>query len=233
LVCNYNAIIAIFFNLLVDKQQPIPGVKRSSVPDVSFITVGGFDCIMMSQLVGIDVNGRNVTRGRQTSGESNYGDVSSKAVDGNERVREHPEIYHSREGAYDVWEVKLDGPTEMAKVIYYDRPGGAYRKKENVINFLDSNRKVLWTSGKLNSEPIQTVNVSEGKFWDERTGKCIRAVETYGFIPRITWNNTPGEDRQAICDDLLCPYFKTKHGSYDGFPGKYGAERDYCRSRNL
>jgi photosystem II stability/assembly factor-like uncharacterized protein len=128
------------------------------IPNVSIIQVGGHDCIMMSQLVGIDINGNNVTRGRPTSGESNYGDVPSKAVDGNERVRDHPDIYHSREGAYDKWEVRLDKPTEMAKVIYYDRVGGAYRKKENSINFLDSNRKVLWTSGKLNPEPVQEIS---------------------------------------------------------------------------
>jgi hypothetical protein len=187
----------------------------------------------MSQLVGIDVNGNNVTRGRPTSGESNYGDVPSKAVDGNERVREHPDIYHSREGQYDKWEVRLDKPTEMAKVIYYDRVGGAYRKRENNINFLDANRKVIWSSGKLNSEPTQTINVADGKSWDDRTSICIRAVETYGFIPRITWGSTPGEDQKAICDDLLCPYFKSKHGSYDNVPGKYAAERDYCKSRNL
>ena len=200
-----------------------------TVPNVSFITVGGHDCVMMSQLVGIDANGNNVTVRRPTSGAANYGDVSSRAVDGNERVREHPDIYHSREGAYDVWEVKLDRPTEMAKVTYYDRVGGGYRKKENNINFLDANRKILWSSGKLNAEPVQTVNVADGKLWDDRTGKCIRAVEDTGFIPVITWANTPGEDRHAICDDLLCPYFKSKYGSYDNMPGKYVAIRDKCK----
>jgi hypothetical protein len=117
----------------------------------------------------------------------------------------------------------------MAKVTYYDRVNGGGRKKENNINFLDANRKILWSSGKLNAEPVQTVNVADGKLWDDRTGKCIRALEDTGFIPVITWANTPGEDRHAICDDLLCPYFKSKYGSYDNMPGKYVAIRDKCK----
>jgi len=81
---------------------------------------------------------------------------------------------------------------------------------------------------------------SEGKKWiqdsppyDAKTLMCITAVEETGFIPRITWGTTPDANRQAICDDLLCPYFKNKYGSLNNVPATYAAEVNYCKSRGL
>ena len=134
-----------------------PTVK--GIPNVSYITLGGGECINFSQLVGIDVDGKNVTKRRQASGASNYGDVPSNAVDGNERPRPHPQIYHSREGAYDTFQVKLDRPTEMAKVILYNRAdGGKERMTQHRVKYLDSNKNVLWTSPPLTKDDVQTVS---------------------------------------------------------------------------
>lgn len=69
--------------------------------------------------------------------------------------------------------------------------------------------------------------------WDANTQICINAVEQTGFIPRVTWGSTPPANRQAICDDLLCPYFKDKYGSYDNVPATYRVEADYCKSKGL
>jgi hypothetical protein len=67
--------------------------------------------------------------------------------------------------------------------------------------------------------------------WDAKTLSCIKAVETTGFIPKVTWGQTPDQDRNAECDDLLCPWFKHKYGSYDKVPSKYSQEIGYCKAR--
>ena len=69
------------------------------------------------------------------------------------------------------------------------------------------------------------------KSWDEKTLKCIKAVEVHGFIPKVTWAQTPDQDRKAECDDLLCPWFKDKWDSYDKVPSKYAQEIGYCKAR--
>ena len=59
--------------------------------------------------------------------------------------------------------------------------------------------------------------------------KCVTAVETTGFVPRITWGSTPDDTRAlgAECDRLLCPYFKNvKLTKFTG----YEAEKNYCDS---
>jgi len=75
---------------------------------------------------------------------------------------------------------------------------------------------------------------SPGKcVYTAETQKCIKAVEQTGFVPRITWGSTPPSDYNAKCDDLLCPYFKSKYGSYDKVPATYNAAVAWCKSRNL
>jgi hypothetical protein len=75
---------------------------------------------------------------------------------------------------------------------------------------------------------------SSGKCqYDAETQKCIKAVEQTGFIPRVAWGTTPPSEYNYRCDDLLCPYFKNKYGSYDKVPATYKAEADYCKSKGL
>jgi len=69
--------------------------------------------------------------------------------------------------------------------------------------------------------------------YNAETQKCINAVEQTGFIPRLTWGTTPPSQHNYKCDDLLCPYFKDKHGSYDNVPAPYRQEAEYCKSRGL
>ena len=69
--------------------------------------------------------------------------------------------------------------------------------------------------------------------WDAETTKCIKAVEQTGFIPRITWGQTPPSDHNANCDNVLCPWFKAKYGSYNNVPNTYVEAINYCKSRGL
>jgi hypothetical protein len=87
--------------------------------------------------------------------------------------------------------------------------------------------------------PLQTVYyeppsaIPSTRTWNAETTKCIRAVEQTGFIPRITWGQTPPSDHNANCDNVLCPWFKEKYGSYDNVPNTYVEAINYCKSRGL
>jgi hypothetical protein len=87
--------------------------------------------------------------------------------------------------------------------------------------------------------PLQTVyyqppsSRSSTRTWDAETTKCIRAVEQTGFIPLVTWGQTPSSDHNANCDNVLCPWFKAKYGSYDNVPNTYVQAINHCKSRGL
>ena len=82
-------------------------------------------------------------------------------------------------------------------------------------------------------------NVRPGKFtggyekqeaYCSKIKKCITAVETTGFIPRVTWGTTPRDviaNPGGECDRLLCPYFKNVRPTK--FAG-YEAEQGFCNS---
>lgn len=160
-LCN-ESITSSDSKIQMDAIDKCIGIRLSpkSVQNVSFIQLGyGPDYINLSQLVGIDVTGRNVTRGRQASGPVGWGGVPSNAVDGGEAPRPYPQEYHSSAGN-QVYEVKLDAPTEMASVTVYNRTDCCTaRMSGHVVKFLDSNKNVLWTSPKLIDAPSQTVKV--------------------------------------------------------------------------
>ena len=67
--------------------------------------------------------------------------------------------------------------------------------------------------------------------------QCTYALMNYGFIPKVTWGNTPANQRDATCDDKLCPFFKDRFGTRAAVVAQYGAqinaELDYCKSKNL
>ena len=77
-----------------------------------------------------------------------------------------------------------------------------------------------------------TSNESAGT-WDAETTKCIKAVEQTGFIPLVTWGQTPSSDHNANCDNVLCPWFKAKYGSYDNVSSTYAQAINHCRRRGL
>lgn len=135
---------------------------RENASGVKYIQLGfGPDLVNLSQLVGIDKTGNNVTRGRPTKGPVGWGGEARNAVDGGEQPRGHPNEYHSS-GKGDVFEVTLDGPTDMASVTIYNRADCCSgRMAGHVVKFLDSNRNIVWTSPPLLDRPTQTVSVCD------------------------------------------------------------------------
>jgi hypothetical protein len=145
--------------------QPNCNAGTAAVPGVQYIQLGfGSDYINLSQLVGIDKNGNNVTRGRHASGPVGWGGEPRNAVDGGEQPRGHPNEYHSS-GQGQVFEVRLDGPTEMSRVTVYNRTDCCTGRMEgHVVKFLDGNRNVVWTSPQLRDLPSQTFSVCDAQF---------------------------------------------------------------------
>jgi len=153
---------------LLKEMNKIEGFSNSEakigIPNVSFITLGGGDCVTISQLVGIDMDDKNVTKKRVTSGDAKYDTKSSNAVDGNERVRGMPFIYHAPESSYAVFEVKLDGPTTVKKVAVYNTNHCCTdRMTKHRVTFLDANKKVLWKSGLLKDKPVQIIEAFDNE----------------------------------------------------------------------
>jgi hypothetical protein len=129
-----------------------------SMEGVKYIQVGdGSDYLQLAQVIGYNTNGTNVTKGRPARGPSGWGTDASTAVDGNENPRPYPSIFHSS-GGNQVFEVTLDAPTDMSKVTVYNRTDCCSgRLTDHVVKFLDSNRKIVWTSPKLMGVAKQTV----------------------------------------------------------------------------
>jgi len=134
--------------------------STNGIPNVSYIQLGyGADYINLSQIVGKDINGNNVTKGRPTTGPEGWGGITPNAVDGNEMARPYPGVYHSSGGNQYI-EVTLDKPTTMASATVYNRTDCCSgRMTGHVVKFLDSRKNVLWTSPPLKDLPSQTVGM--------------------------------------------------------------------------
>jgi hypothetical protein len=134
-----------------------------SIANVSYIKVtGGQSGPQIGQLVGLDDNGNNVTKGRRATGkEIPIREAGpEKAVDGSEFVRSFPGMYHPH-GRSDQWfQVQLDKPTSISSVKIYNRGDCCQdRMAGNKVYFLDANQNILWTSPSLTAAKVQKVTV--------------------------------------------------------------------------
>lgn len=250
-----NAVEAIFANtrssdrkVQAQAMMDFYGIKlqpgksgNAGIANVGFVRIvgtGKAGPLNMSQLVVHDENGNNVSKGRpvQSSGSPYSNGLAEMANDGEEKPRPHPYEFHGKGSGTDFWQVHLvDGPKTVTAVTVYnrsdcclDRMGSGY-----VIELYSPLPKpsLLWRSEPLNSSLVQKIITAGPIRFDEQTKKCIKAVEETGFVPRVHWGSTPGSEQKAICDDLLCPYFREKYGSLDSVPATYIAEANYCKSK--
>lgn len=101
----------------------IPGIDNVKV----VMLAGGRSCLNFSQLVVLDQNGKNISKGRPTAGSGEWEPTSStsKAVDGVNTPRGHPNEYHSSAAACSAnvayWKVTLDSPSTVSAIIIYNR----------------------------------------------------------------------------------------------------------------
>lgn len=133
------------------------------ISNVGFVRIeGGNDILNFAQLVVLDENGNNISRGRpQKVNSETYRDANkTKPNDGGEAPRSHPGQYHGR-GRDDIWEVMLDAPKKVSSVIIYNRGDCCQGRLASgyVIKLFSPKPSVnlIFTSKKLNSNPVQVI----------------------------------------------------------------------------
>ena len=138
---------------VAEKPNPLNFVKSVRID-------GGSDYLNFSQIVVIDVNGKNVALNRPTiSSGAGWGSSEKNVVDGTLNVRSSPNIFDSANpGGF--FEVILDNPTMIASVTIYNRDIFQNRLTSGYKVILkDVNGNGIFTSNTLNSNPQQTVNI--------------------------------------------------------------------------
>jgi hypothetical protein len=106
-------------------------------------------CIQISQLAVYDNQNRNVAFGKPTSAPNVYAPQSktSNAVDGYMGPRSYPNIYHSSCRVNDSWMVDFLQVFPIKRVVYYNRADCCGdRSRDMVIDLMDANRKVVWST---------------------------------------------------------------------------------------
>lgn len=135
-----------YFRAAGEALPGIPGVKRVQL-------AGGFGtCLNFSQLVVLNEKGENISRGRPTEGSGQWEPASnsSRAVDGEEWPRGHPNEYHCSAAACGAninhWQVILDQPSIVSAIIIYNRADCCQDRlaKQNMHFFNSANEMIYW-----------------------------------------------------------------------------------------
>jgi hypothetical protein len=100
----------------------------------------------------------------------------------------------------------------------FDRNNKEYVCKEAQIN-VNEVAFVCTPTKTTEDKDINSMKYYEGFQNNNSYGDCVDAVEKTGFIPRITWGNTPGNKIDADCDHKLCNYWPAKYPN--GVPDKF------------
>jgi hypothetical protein len=132
--------------------------------NIAFVRIEGGSVLNMSQLVVLDEYGNNISRGRpQQVNSETYGDANrTKANDGGEAPRPHPQEYHGR-GADDLWQIQLDGLKKVSAVIVYNRSDCCQdRMASGFVIKLYAPRPTggyttVFVSNKLTAAPVQVI----------------------------------------------------------------------------
>jgi hypothetical protein len=141
--------------------------------NIAFVRIEGGSMLNMSQLVVLDEYGDNISRGRpQQVNSETYGDANrTKANDGGEAPRPHPQEYHGR-GADDLWQVQLAGLKKVSAVIVYNRSDCCQdRMASGFVIKLYAPRPTggymtVFVSNKLTAAPVQVIRT-----FDNNTGE--------------------------------------------------------------
>ena len=146
---------------LVQEFKPSAMKKFKAAKGVRYVRViaEGNHCMQISQLAvyPMDNQGKNIAQGKPTSSkdvyqDNRYGSSPDKAVDGDLKVKSFPSIYHSACRKDPWWQVDLQGVHNIAKIVYYNRADCCqWRARPLKLQFMDVNKKVLWTGEKFGS----------------------------------------------------------------------------------
>ena len=133
-----------YFRAPSEKLPGIEGVVRVQL-------AGGFGTpLNFSQLVVLNEKGENISRGRPTQGSGQWepASSSSRAVDGEEWPRGHPNEYHDSSAPKNInhWQVTLDRPSTVSAVIIYNRADCCQDRlsKQNMHMFNSAGDLIYW-----------------------------------------------------------------------------------------
>ena len=152
---------------------PLDGISGVKIVMIA----GGSTCLNISQVVVLNEQGQNISRGRPTAGSGQWdgSTPSSRAVDGNETPRPHPNEYHSSpqacSAAVSHWQVTLDTPSTVSSVTIYNRSDCCQDRLNSFnMHFFDSNRNLIYWKPNLGTAAVNilktnssTNRVSEAK----------------------------------------------------------------------
>jgi hypothetical protein len=135
-----------------------------------YVVIQGPGYIQISQIVIRDANGKNIAKDAQTWASEPYGaqSVKSNAVDGNERTRAYPNIYHSKSNNKDSFiTVELNPRACISQIILYGRSDCCPQQHANkIISILGENgwKSVLYKSSPTTNDLVQTFNIPVSVF---------------------------------------------------------------------
>jgi hypothetical protein len=138
-----------------------------NIPNIAFVRIeGGSEPLNVSQIVVLDENGKNISKGRpQQVNSEPFGDANrSRVNDGDERPRGYPLQYHGP-GNKDLWQIKLDGTKKVSSVIIYNRSDCCQQRMASgyVIKLYAPNPaggfREAFVSKKLNANLVQVVKM--------------------------------------------------------------------------
>ena len=149
-----------YFRAAGEKLPGIDGIVRVQL-------AGGGTCLNFSQLVVLNEKGENISRGRPTEGSGQWEPASnsSRAVDGEEWPRGHPNEYHVSSAACGAqvnhWEVKLDGPSTVSAIIIYNRADCCSERLHNYnIHMFNSNNDMVYWKPNMGTAPVNVLPVN-------------------------------------------------------------------------
>jgi hypothetical protein len=160
--CGWTADDQISRYPMAQTGVPMCGNPGSGGLVKSVRVAGGTDYLSISQLVIKDQNGNNVAPNGTTSSSGNWGSGSSEraAIDGTQAARPFPLEYHSNnKGGF--FQVTLPQPTKLSSITIYNRSDCCQDRLAGYkVSLLDSNNTVLFTSGPLKADSVQTIPVN-------------------------------------------------------------------------
>ncbi len=134
-----------------------------------YVNLSGPGFLQLSQIVIRDGSGKNIARNAQVGASDPFSPQSAakNAVDGNEKARAYPNIYHSKSDKKPFITVTLNPPACISQIILYGRSDCCADRHANKKIYILGNQgwdTVLWTSPDTTKDLVQTFNIPTSIF---------------------------------------------------------------------
>ena len=145
---NFNNVQHFGVYNLSDLKTPIKSIRIENIP-------GSVNYLQIAQIVIKDINGNKI-KPTQVKASPTWEEASNanKAIDGVEKVRSHPDIYHSSNETDVFYELTIPS-IPIASITIYQRDGWQDRLQAYQMLLIDTNNNIVSTQP-LNTDPVQT-----------------------------------------------------------------------------